>query len=83
MIGSVYPVDYVQSSVDTKEKHIMSSKILYFSVSLKEYQLWDNRQGLQVYREIPTQLVDIKPDVKICNNCKEKTRESSEFPMQK
>ncbi len=52
-IGTVDPVEDVQSTVGTHEKDVISSQVFDLSVALENNQLRQNRNGFQVNRESP------------------------------
>lgn len=56
MVGTVDPIQDVESAVDTKQEHIVSGKIFHLAVSLQENQLRNDGQCFQVNGECPKHL---------------------------
>ena len=85
-IGTVDPVEDVQSAVGTHEKDVISSQVFDLSVALENNQLRQNRNGFQVNRESPeqfhdTELADARSN-QVGKERQDKTRCCSKLPVQ-
>jgi len=53
VIGAVDPVENVEESIGAEEEDIMASQIFNFPIALKNKELWNNGQRLEVDGECP------------------------------
>jgi len=59
-VGAVYPIQNVECTVSTHEEDIVPCKILNFTVTLQNNELWENGDGFQINRKCPEQLQQVE-----------------------
>ena len=85
-VGSINPIEYVQTAVGAHEKYVVSSQVLHLPITLKHNQLRKNGNSLQVNGKRPQELNHAKARHsradQMSQECEDETWNRSKFPMQ-